>query len=71
MDITIIIAGLIGLAIGAVLAYLLTRKNTATTVAAAEEKAQAIIKEAQAKGELFLKDKTMEAKERFFQMKTE
>ena len=71
MDITIIIAGLIGLAIGAVLAYLLTRKNTETTVAAAEEKAQAIIKEAQAKGELFLKDKTMEAKERFFQMKTE
>jgi ribonuclease Y len=71
MDITIIIAGLIGLAVGAVLAYLLTRKNTATTVAAAEEKAQAIIKEAQAKGELFLKDKTMEAKERFFQMKTE
>ena len=71
MDITIIIAGLIGLAIGAVLAYLLTRKNTATTVAAAEEKAQAIIKEAQAKGELFLKDKTMEAKERFFQMKSE
>ena len=71
MDITIIIAGLTGLAIGAVLAYLLTRKNTDAIVATAEEKAQAIIKDSQAKGEIFLKDKTMEAKERFFQMKTE
>ena len=66
-----IILALAGLAVGGVLTFIVTRKNNNGIVAAAEEKAQAIIKEAQAKGELYLKDKTMEAKDRFYQMKTE
>ncbi|CAN5630068.1 ribonuclease Y [soil metagenome] len=71
MEIYIIIAALAGLAIGAVLAYFFTRKTNQTIVAAAEEKSNTLIKEAQSKGEMLLKDKTLEAKERFFQMKTE
>ncbi|MBL7923717.1 MAG: ribonuclease Y [Bacteroidia bacterium] len=70
-NIFIIIAALAGLVIGGLIAYLITRKNNQTFIAAAEEKANAIIKEAQAKGEILLKDKTMEAKDRFYQMKTE
>jgi ribonuclease Y len=67
----IIIVGLIGLAIGGAFAYVITRKNNQTIIAAAEEKANAIIKEGESKAELYLKDKTMEAKERFYQLKTE
>lgn len=71
MDIITIIVGLIGLAIGGAFAYVVTRKNNEAIVAAAEEKANAIIKEGESKAELYLKDKTMEAKERFYQLKTE
>jgi ribonuclease Y len=71
MDIITIIVGLIGLAIGGAFAYVITRKNNQTIIAAAEEKANAIIKEGESKAELYLKDKTMEAKERFYQLKTE
>jgi ribonuclease Y len=59
------------LAIGGAFAYVVTRKNNQTIIAAAEEKANAIVKEGESKAELFLKDKTMEAKERFYQLKTE
>ncbi len=72
MDITyIIIAAIAGLLIGGLITFLITRKNNQTLVAAAEEKASAILKEAQSKGDLLLKDKTLEAKDRFLQMKTE
>lgn len=71
MDIITIVVGLIGLAIGGAFAYVVTRKNNEAIVAAAEEKANAIIKEGESKAELYLKDKTMEAKERFYQLKTE
>ncbi|MFN8152949.1 MAG: ribonuclease Y [Bacteroidia bacterium] len=67
----IIIAAVAGLVIGGLIAYLITKKNNQTILGAAEEKANAIIKEAQSKGEILLKDKTMEAKDRFYQMKTE
>ena len=66
-----IILGLAGLVAGGVLTFVVTRKNNNGIVEAANEKAQAIIKEAQAKGELYVKDKTIEAKDRFYQMKTE
>lgn len=72
MEITyIIIAAIAGLLIGGLITFLITRKNNQTLVAAAEEKASAILKEAQSKGDLLLKDKTLEAKDRFLQMKTE
>jgi ribonuclease Y len=67
----IIIAGLIGLVIGAVIAAMFTKKTNKGIVEAAEEKAGIILKEAESKGEILLKDKMLEAKERFFQLKTE
>jgi len=72
MDITFItIAALAGLLIGGLITFLATRKNNQTLVAAATIKANAIIQEATSKGEILLKDKTIEAKDRFYQMKTE
>ena len=72
MDITItIIAAVVSLVAGALIAWLSTRKNNQAIVSAAEEKANAIVKEAEAKGEILLKDKMMEAKERFYQLKNE
>ncbi|MEP7263711.1 MAG: ribonuclease Y [Bacteroidota bacterium] len=72
MDITmILISCLAAFVVGAGITYLLTRKTNKGIVEAAEMKADALIKEAQAKGDLYLKDKTIEAKDRFYQMKTE
>jgi ribonuclease Y len=72
MDITFItIAAIAGLLVGGLIIYLLTRKNNQALLAAAQEKANAIIQEATSKGEILLKDKTIEAKDRFYQMKTE
>ena len=73
MDITIIIllSCLAAFIVGAAITFLLTRKTNKGIEEAAEIKAQSIIKESQAKGDLYLKDKTMEAKERFYQMKSE
>ena len=72
MDITFItIAAVAGLIVGGLIIYLLTRKNNQTLTAAAQEKANAILQEATSKGEILLKDKTIEAKDRFYQMKTE
>lgn len=72
MDITFItIAAVAGLLVGGLIIYLLTRKNNQALLAAAQEKANAIIQEATSKGEILQKDKTIEAKDRFYQMKTE
>ncbi|MBK7964319.1 MAG: ribonuclease Y [Bacteroidetes bacterium] len=67
----IIIAAIAGLLVGGLVIYLITRKNNQTLLAAAQEKANAILQDATSKGEILLKDKTMEAKDRFYQMKTE
>ena len=71
MDIISIIAAVVGLAIGAVVTFLSTRKTNNNLVAIAEEKAHSIIKEAEAKGELFKKDKEIQAKDRFAVLKAE
>ena len=71
MDIISIIAAVVGLAIGAVVTFLSTRKTNNNLVAIAEEKAHSIIKEAEAKGELFKKDKEIQAKDRFVVLKAE
>ncbi len=72
MDITVILLScLAAFAVGAGITYLFTKKSNKGIIETAEQKAEVLIKEATAKGDLYLKDKTMEAKERFFQMKTE
>ena len=65
-----IIAGVAGLIIGIILGKILFAKNTKKQLADAELIAQNIIKEAELRGETFKKEKELEAKERFVQMKS-
>lgn len=65
-----IIAGVAGLIIGIILGKILFAKNTKKQIADAELLAQNIIKEAELRGETFKKEKELEAKERFVQMKS-
>ena len=66
-----IIAAIGSLVVGGLLTWLLMRNQNMNLEKVAQEKAEAIIKEAEAKAELTKKDKMMEAKEKFFQLKTE
>jgi ribonuclease Y len=65
-----IIAGAAGLIIGILAGKLIFAKNTKKQLAEAELLAQNIIKEAELRGETFKKEKELEAKERFVQMKS-
>ena len=65
-----IIAGVAGLIIGILAGKLIFAKNTKKQLADAELIAQNIIKEAELRGETFKKEKELEAKERFVQMKS-
>jgi len=63
------IIGAVALVIGILLGKLIFSKNTKKQIAEAESLAQNIIKEAELRGENFKKEKELEAKERFVQMK--
>lgn len=63
------IIGAAALFIGIILGKLIFSKNTKKHIAEAEYLAQNIIKEAELRGENFKKEKELEAKERFVQMK--
>jgi ribonuclease Y len=65
-----IIAGVAGLIIGIILGKVIFAKNTKKQIAEAELLAQNIIKEAELRGETFKKEKELEAKERFVQMRS-
>jgi len=67
----IIIAGVGSFIAGGLIIWLITRKTNNDREKAAREKAEAILKEAEAKAELLKKDKMMEAKDKFYQLKTE
>ncbi len=66
-----IIAGVVALAAGCLITWLLMRNTNNNLEKAAREKADAILKEAEVKAELVKKDKMMEAKDKFYQLKTE
>ncbi|MFZ9942169.1 MAG: Rnase Y domain-containing protein, partial [Bacteroidia bacterium] len=59
------------LIIGSVVTWIIMRRSNQNLEAKARENADKILKEAEAKAELVKKDKMMEAKEKFFQLKTE
>ena len=69
--ILIAIAALLAFVLGGLIVWLVTRKSNKTKEIAAQAKADSIIKEAQAKAEVLLKDKELKAKERFYQLKSE
>lgn len=66
-----IIAAIAGLVLGGGIAYMALSKSSGGKVKAAEEQAQLVLKEAQAQAEVMKKDKMLEAKEKFYQLKTE
>lgn len=64
MSLIVIIAALVGIALGALVTYLIIKKANG-------EKASAIIEEAEAKAEVIKADKIVQAKEKFLQLKAE
>ncbi|MCH4823346.1 ribonuclease Y [Gramella lutea] len=72
MDILIIsIAAVIGLALGFAIAKTLEKKQASNTIASAKKEAASILKEAKAEGESIKKDKILQAKEKFIELKSE
>ena len=71
MEIEIIIFAIIGLLGGAAISWFITKKSLDDKVNLAEEKARQIIKEAETRAEVIKKDKMLEAKEKFLQLKAE
>ncbi|AVR46730.1 ribonuclease Y [Christiangramia fulva] len=72
MDILIIaIAAIIGIALGFGIAKILEKKQASQTIADAKKEAAGIIKEAKTEGESIKKDKILQAKEKFIELKSE
>jgi ribonucrease Y len=66
-----IIVGVVALVAGVVLGKIIFAKNTKKQVEEAEQHAQNIIKDAESRAETLKKEKQLEAKERFVQLKSE
>ncbi len=67
----IVVAGVVALALGILLGKLIFSKNTQIKIQEAEEQAKRIITEGQLSAENLKKDKLLEAKEKYLQMKSE
>ncbi|WP_346316299.1 ribonuclease Y [Chitinophaga sp. YIM B06452] len=70
-EITIIVAAAVALAVGIILGKLIFAKNTKIKIQEAEEQAKRIIAEGQLSAENLKKDRLLEAKEKYLQMKSE
>ena len=72
MDIaTLIIVGIIGLAVGFAIAKFMEKGKASKTLANAKKEAEAILKNATTEGESIKKDKIYQAKEKFLELKAE
>lgn len=75
METTTIIIGVVAIIIGLAIGYIIAKsaeKNKATgTLANAEKEAQRIVKDAEKEGESIKKDKILQAKEKFIELKAE
>jgi len=67
----IIIAAVVGLALGFAIAKTLEKKQASNTISSAKKEAGSILKEAKAEGESIKKDKILQAKEKFIELKSE
>ncbi len=70
-NIAIIGAVVVGVILGIILGKLIFAKNTANKVAEAEQQAQKLIEDAQAKADTIKEKKVLEAKEHFLQLKSD
>lgn len=71
MEIEIIIMAIVGLLGGAGISWFVMKKAMDEKLKLAQEKAAQIVKEAETKSEVIKKDKMLEAKEKFLQLKAE
>ncbi|WP_224489992.1 ribonuclease Y [Robertkochia flava] len=72
MDTTLIIVGVIaGVILGFIIAKVLEKKNATKVIANAKREAHNIVKEAKNQGEGIKKDKILQAKEKFLELKAE
>ncbi|PKA84308.1 ribonuclease Y [Ulvibacter sp. MAR_2010_11] len=69
--ITLIIASIIGVAVGFLIAKFFERNNASRLIKSAKKNAAAILKEAKAEAETLKKDKILQAKEKFIELKSE
>jgi ribonuclease Y len=67
----IIAIGVIGAALGFLIAKVIERSNGSQLIRSAKKIASSIIKEAKAEGETIKKDKILQAKEKFIELKSE
>ncbi len=65
------IVGVIALALGFLIAKMLERNNASQIIKRAKKSAQGILKEAKSEGESIKKDKILQAKEKFIELKAE
>jgi ribonuclease Y len=70
-EIILIITAVVCLTIGAIIAWALVNRSNKVKEKVAGDRAQAIIKEAEAEAEVIKKNRILEAKEKFLQLKTE
>ncbi len=68
---TLIIAAIIGLAIGFIIAKFMEKGKASKTISAAKKESTSILKSAAIDGESIKKDKIFQAKERFLELKSE
>ncbi|MGO2359025.1 ribonuclease Y [Mesonia sp.] len=75
MDIQLVIGAVIGIIVGAIIAYFVVKsmqsKSANSIVAEAKKDAASILKDAKAEGESKKKDKILQAKEKFIELKSE
>ena len=69
--VTIIIIAVAALTIGFIIAKMLEKNNASTAIASAKKEAASIIKNAEKEGDSLKKDKMLQAKERFIELKSE
>jgi len=69
--VTIIIIAIVALVLGFIIAKMLEKNNASTAIASAKKEAASIIKNAEKEGESLKKDKMLQAKERFIELKSE
>ena len=70
-NILLVVAGIVGLVIGFVIAKMLEKGKAAKAISGAKKEASDIIKEAKKEGENIKKDKIFQAKEKFLELKAE
>ena len=69
--ITLIIAAIIGIAVGFLIAKFFERNNASQLIKSAKKSAASILKEAKSEAETLRKDKILQAKEKFIELKSE